>query len=130
MNNILKINNKPLYFSLTVFFVATYLLRGTSFSILSSHITNFSVTGSLLCISLYSDLHKGKLSQRSLYMALIFWTFVNLVMELFVRVGTIHLFFVSFVNFNTPDPVDAIFGIVSIIIYYFVLRRYCSVKTN
>lgn len=125
-----KLRNGLYYLTLTIFFVACLSLRAVHVPYLSAHITNFALTGLMLCLSLYIDLHRGSLTKRSFVVVISLWVFINMVVELFVRLDTLRLPGVDFTNFNTPDPFDALFGILGAGLYAWVISRYCTVRVQ
>lgn len=126
MKTKLKLNNIKLYLTLLVVFILSFGLHATKLPFVYDHISNFAITGAMLSSSLFYDLYKGGVSKLSLLSAVAFWGLVNIVMEFFVRLQTLPLPGVSFTDFNTPDPLDALFGIIAILLFYFVVIRYCT----
>lgn len=125
MKTKLKLKNTRIYPILLVVFVLSFGLHETKLPFIHDHISNFAITGAMLSFSLFYDLYKGTVTKLSFIGALAFWGLINIVIEFFVRLQTLPLPGVSLTDFNTPDPIDALFGIVAVLLFYFVVTRYC-----
>lgn len=122
----LKLKNKFVYYYLLSIFVFSYILKVLEFplpSIVYNHISNFAILGGLFLIVNYDLLIKKQYTKKSLMRAMLPFALFNIILELFVRVDTIKVGFVEFVNFNTPDPIDAGFGILALVLIYFVVIK-------
>jgi hypothetical protein len=126
MKTKLKLKNIKLYLIFLAVFVISLGLHETKIPLIYDHISNFAITGAILSFSLFYDLHRGTLTKLSFFGALVFWGIVNIIMEFFVRLQTLSLPGVSFINFNTPDPLDALFGLMAILLFYIVVIQYCT----
>lgn len=83
-----------------------------------------------MTLSAFPDLYRKGLSKISFIGLIGFWAILNIAIELFVSLKTLQLPGVSLVNFNTPDPIDAAFGIAAIALFAGVVLRYGSVKMD
>lgn len=113
-----------------IVFAASYALRFTQIPYVSVHITNFAITGGFLCLSIFPDLLKRKLTKFSLLTALAFWLLVNIVVETAIKLDTLRLLGVDFINFNTPDLLDALYGIIAVAVFGYVTINHCTAKTK
>jgi hypothetical protein len=121
----IDIKNNKIQLGLLVFFLATALLKILTVPFLSQHISNFYITGILLLLSLHCNL-KRLISKFYFYTVLWLWVFINLLGEWLVGVDRLTLPGINFINFNTPDMVDAVFGILAVIIYGFITLKYST----
>ena len=121
-----KLKHHVYYFGLFLVFAGSFAVSKTNVPFISQHISNFGITGALLTLSLYPDLLTGKLTRTSLYVAIALWTAINVVIEFFVSLGDVALPGLTLIRFNTPDPLDALFGIASIILFTIIVLHYCS----
>lgn len=127
MTKKLKFKNLAVYICLLAVFAGSYMIRFTTIPFLSVHITNFSITGSILALTLYSDLRKGMV-YKSFFGALLFWIVINVAMELFVQLGDLQLPGLTIENFNTPDHIDALSGCIAVLVFWLVVKRYCVIE--
>lgn len=127
----LILSNKKLFYLLLGLFTALFLLRANALllpGILAAHISNFAITGGIYLLSDYPQLLKKGFTRKSLLLAMLPFALVNVVMELFVRVDTIRLGTMHIDNFNTPDPVDMVFGFAALLVIYICCMRYAVHK--
>jgi hypothetical protein len=113
-------------FALLGLFAACYLVRLYELPIpyVTSHISNFAITGGVYMIGAHELLSRKPMSQQKFLLSLLPYAIINIVMELFVRVDTLRIDIVSFTNFNTPDPIDAVFGLAALALIWWVMMRY------
>lgn len=123
-SQMLRQKNRKAYLILLTLFITCFLLRVNEIplpGILMSHISNFAITGGLFMLSSDSLLLNKPFSRKRLLLELLPFAILNIVIELFVRVDTIRIGIVEFVNFNTPDVIDMVFGLLSLVLVYFVI---------
>lgn len=123
MKTIYKLRRRILVL-LLVFYIFVYLLRLSDIPYISDHATNFALCGGILVLSTYSELVGKGLRQLSLILATGLWALVNVVVEFYVDVDVIKLPGIEFVNFNTPDPADALFGLLGILLFSTILLKF------
>ncbi len=120
----LKLKNKFVYYYLLSGFVICYILKVLDFplpTIIYNHISNFAILGGLFLLVNYDLFFKKQYTKKKLALTMLPFALFNVFLEIFVRVDVIRVSFVEFVNFNTPDTVDAVFGILALILIYFVV---------
>lgn len=116
---------------LLVFYVACYFIRQFPIPFVSNHIMNFALSGGILVVTIFPDIAGKGISKLSLLLAATFWAMVNIIFELFIEVDVVKLPGVDFVNFNTPDPIDAVYGLLGIGVFLFTALRYgVAVKSS
>jgi hypothetical protein len=123
-----KIKSKAALGCLLSLFIICYFIRQLPIPFLSEHIMNFALSGGILVLSTYPDLIGKGITRVSLLSVVIFWSLVNIVIEFFVTVDEVPLPGLTFTNFNTPDPLDALFGLLGIGLFTFVFFRYAAAK--
>ena len=121
-----KLKNKKIFAVLLAVFVACYFIRQLPIPFVSNHLMNFALSGGILVVSTYPELVGKGMSKLSLLQAAAFWAGVNIVFEFFIAADEIRLPGVDFDNFNTADPVDALFGFVGIGLFLYVTMKYCT----
>lgn len=123
----LILKNKVVYFGLLALFGATIVMRSTMDAptgFFYEHISNFAITGGLFLLAITYMLLKQGFTRKKLLTEAAPYVLLNIILELFVRVDTLHLPGVDFVNFNTPDPVDMVFGLVAVGLVVGVVLRF------
>ena len=128
----MKLTNNQKALVLAVFFgsigaLKIFILRSDNFFI--SHLSNFGLTGLLLSSSLFSlRKYDKKKSDRDFKQALVVCVALNLILELGGSIGTLNLpFGGTFENFNIADPLDAVFGLISILIVV-LIKKYWRIN--
>jgi hypothetical protein len=124
-----KIKSRHAFVYLLLLFIVCYFIRQLPIPFLSDHIMNFSLSGGILVLSTYPDLIGKGITKISLISIVIFWSLVNIVIEFFVTADEIPLPGVTFTNFNTSDPLDALFGLFGIGLFTFVFFKYGAKKS-
>jgi hypothetical protein len=125
-----KLKDKRIYAGLLIFFALCYAARQLAIPFISDHITNFALSGGILVVTTYTDVAWKGISKASMLSAALFWASVNIVVEQFIRADEIQLLGVTFSNFNTPDSVDAIFGLLGIGLFLSVAFKFGLGKTS
>ena len=104
--------------TLAVFFgvisvLKIFILHDKSF--VTSHLSNFGLTGLLLSSSLIAvGKFNAKKAKRDFIQALVICVALNLILEFGGTIGDLKLpFGITFESFNVADPVDALFGLVA-----------------
>ena len=112
--------NKAYYTLLELAIIAgiLYTFRITDFlhaPLVTAHVSNLigSIIGTLLIIG-PASFQKPRLHAKRIGAAIIIMTALNLSLELSAPINTIDLPFLYWEYFNTPDLVDAVFGISGI----------------
>lgn len=98
------------------------IIFNDSTDFISLHISNFAITGLIISAEMLKNVRKGKYTTSNLNS----WILISLVLNIIVESVTIKdinlPFGVTWVNFNTADPIDALFGIVAALLFYAVIK--------
>jgi hypothetical protein len=128
------LKNKKLYWLLFAFFIATFIVRATNVmprGFFYQHISNFSITGVLFLDLTRKLLLKKGFSRKQLLIRALPFALLNVIIELFIRVDTLRLpGGVNFVEFNTPDPIDMVFGILAVLLVLALMFQFSTKITN
>ncbi len=95
---------------------------------ISLHISNFAITGLIMSVELFKSVKRGEYSISDFRALVLISITLNILVES-VNIGNIKLpLNVTFVDFNTADPIDALFGVLAVLLFVLVIA-FCS-KTN
>lgn len=87
------------------------------------HVSNFAITGLVFLIASYNNLIYKGFSQQRLIIELGLYAVINGVLELFINVQDITFSIVIFEDFNTSDPLDLVYGLLAVVLLYFVIMK-------
>lgn len=97
----------------------------TNFVVL--HISNFAITGLVMSVEIFKYVRKGEYLESRLRSLVYISIALNILVES-VSINDIKLpFNVTWINFNTADPIDALFGIVAALLFLIVMK-FCTVS--
>lgn len=125
--NIISTSMKPsrAYVLLLGLFVAVYVWRATHslwIEPISTHISNFAITGGAVLLLIGpKDFERKKARNKVIQIALTF-AGANIIVEM-LSIGDLQLPGLTFLSFNTPDILDAAFGLLAILIVTFAYRK-------
>lgn len=89
---------------------------------ISLHISNFAITGLIMSVEMFKSVRKGEYLGSGLRSLVIISIAVNIIVES-LSINDIKLpFNMTWVDFNTADPIDAIFGITAALLFFAVMR--------
>ncbi|MGD8374435.1 MAG: hypothetical protein PVI21_06295 [Candidatus Woesebacteria bacterium] len=126
------------YIALFVFFAAMFVWRFSNvawFSPISSHLSNFAITGLAILILIGPKDFSAKSKKTTLFGIVCFFISINIIVEL-LNIGDLSINNqVNIENINTADLADAMFGILAAIIvwtsyYKFTLRHKSNKPTQ
>lgn len=93
---------------------------------ISLHISNFAITGLIMSLEMFKAVRKGEYSVSRLRSLVVISVVLNIIVEL-ISIKDIQLpLGVTWVDFNTADPIDAVFGIVAALLFFAVLK-FCTI---
>lgn len=92
---------------------------------MSLHISNFAITGIIISLEMFRSVKQGEYSKVRLRNLLLTVVVINIVVELINLKDVQLLFGVTLANFNTADPVDAVFGVLAAGLFLVVVQ-YCT----
>ncbi len=119
----LKIRH-PIYALMCIYGVAFVykIVFGDHTNVICLHISNFAITGLIISLEMFKSVRNGEYSAKRFRSLIVTAIALNILVEI-VSIKDIQLpLGVTWVNFNTADPVDAVFGIVAALLFFFVMR--------
>lgn len=81
----------------------------------SGHLSNFAITGGLVLLLIGPADFEKKAAGKKVTQILLAFAAINLIIEI-LNIGDLNLSWLTFASFNTPDFLDAIFGLAAIIL--------------
>jgi hypothetical protein len=87
------------------------------------HVSNFAITGLVFLIAGYSNLVSRGFTHKRLIVELGLYAMINVVFELFINVQYVTFDIVTFEGLNTSDPLDLVYGLLAVMLLYFVIMK-------
>jgi len=95
---------------------------------ISQHISNFAITGLIVSLEMFRNVKRGEYSLPNFRALIVISIVLNIIVES-ISIENISLpLGVTWINFNTADPLDAVSGILAVLLFVLTIRL-CS-KTN
>ncbi len=126
---VLKLKYKYPIFGLLCLYTLPFIYKIVSqdhANFISLHISNFAITGLIMSLEMFKSVRKGEYLVTQLRSLVVISIVLNIVVEL-ISIDDIQLpLGVTWVDFNTADPIDAVFGIVAAILFFAVMK-FCTI---
>ena len=88
---------------------------------ISQHISNFAITGLIISIEMFQSIRNHEYSDNSFRALMVISIVLNILVES-ISLDEIKLpLGVRWVEFNVADPLDAVFGIVAVLLFMIVI---------
>lgn len=130
---LLKPNSRyPIYVLISIYVLAFVykIVFGDHTNFISLHVSNFAITGLVMSVDMFKSVRKGEFSAKGFHSLTVISIALNILVEL-VSIKDIQLpFGVTWINFNTADPIDALFGIVAALLFLIVMRFNTKPENN